>query len=139
VQKEIEASKDDDGAPRYPTLLSLDPEALDEPVAVTAYEAVNRAFLKECCDKDGKVVKRWTPEQQTARFHAAFRALDQHYAKLRTPKTPNTPNAEEPEPSPTISKTISSGTVDPPVRRASGTLTVQEALRLALKEHGLTH
>ena len=49
-----------------------------------------------------------------------------------------TPKADEPEPSPTISNNTSSGPVDRPVRRASGTLTVQEALRLALKEHGLS-
>jgi len=142
VAAAIEGAKGEDGEPLYPVLASLDPEALDEPVAVTAYEAVARAFTKECREggkPDGKVIKQWTEEQQKARFHAAFQALERHYGKLRTPKTPNTPTAEEPEPSPTISKTISSGHVDPPVRRASGALTVQEALRLALKEHGLSH
>lgn len=142
VQQAIEGSKGEDGELLYPVLNSLDPEVLEEPIAVTAYEAVARAFTKECREggkPDGKVIKQWTEEQQKARFHAAFQALERHYGKLRTPKTPNTPTAEEPEPSPTISKTISSGHVDPPVRRASGTLTVQEALRQALKEHGLTH
>lgn len=142
VQQAIEGAKGDDGELLYPVLNSLDPEVLEEPIAVTAYEAVARAFTKECREggrPDGKVIKRWTEEQQKARFHAAFQALERHYGKLRTPKAPNTPTAEEPEPSPTISKTISSGHVDPPVRRASGTLTVQEALRQALKEHGLTH
>jgi hypothetical protein len=135
VTKEIEA-KGEDGEPLYPTLATLDPDALEEPPAVTAYKAVEIAFGKECM-KDGKIVKRWTPAEQEARFRGAFKALEAHYAKLRTPKTPNTPRAEEPEPSPTISKSTSSGTADTPVRRRSGTLSVQEALREALKEHGL--
>jgi hypothetical protein len=141
VKQAIEA-KGEDGEHLYPVLATLDPDVLDEPVAVTAYEAVARAFTKECREggkPDGKVVKQWTEEQQKARFHAAFAALEAHYGKLRTPKTPSTPRAEEPEPSPTISKTNSSGHADPPARRASGTLTVQEALHLALKEHGLSH
>jgi hypothetical protein len=138
VQGEVVEAKDEDGAPKYPTLMSLDPEALDEPVAVTIRDAVERAFLKECCGADGKLIKRWPDDVQEARFHAAAKAVDAHYARLRTPKTPKPQNPQEPEPmSPTISNHTSSGTVDAPVRRAEGTLTVRDALRKALREQGI--
>ena len=139
VAKTIEDAKGDDGEPLYPTLTTLDQDALDEPVAVTAYQAVVRAFDRECREggkPDGKVLKRWSEEEQRARFHAAFRGLDKHYAKIRTPKSPSPPRAQEPEPSPTISKNNSGGHADQPVKRAQGTMTRDEALRQALKEHG---
>jgi hypothetical protein len=134
VAKAIEDAKDANGDARYPTLASLDPEALDEPVAVTAYQAVMRAYQKEHGDKPGG----WTEDEQVARFHAAFAGLESHYAKLRSPRPQKPSNPEPEEVSRTISNTHSSGVADPPARRATGTLSVAEAIRQTLKEFGVS-
>lgn len=145
VSKEIEAV-DAEGNHKYPTLATLDPEALDEPVALTAYNAVARAWQRECTkldEKTGKHVpfKKWTDEQVEQRFEAAFKALDAHYSKLRTPRgsTPGTQRTQDAEPfAPTITTSTSSGLAERPQKAAPGTMPWDQALRLALKEQGLS-
>lgn len=144
VGKEIEAV-DADGNPKYPTLATLDPEALEEPVALTAYNAVARAWQKECTKVDEKTgqrvsFKKWTDEQVEARFAAAFKALDGHYAKLRTPRsrTQDTQRPQDTEFAPTISTSTSSGLAERPEKRAPGTMPWDQALRQALKEQGIS-
>lgn len=144
VSKEIEAT-DADGNHKYPTLATLDPDALEEPVAMTAYNAVAIAWQRECTKLDpatGKrvIFKKWTDEQGDARFAAAFKALDAHYSKLRTPRssTPGTQRTQDPEFAPTISTSTSSGHAERPEKRATGTMPWDQALRQALKEQGLS-
>lgn len=145
VSKEIEAV-DSDGNHKYPTLATLDPEALEEPVALTAYNAVARAWQLECTkldEKTGKPVpfKKWTDEQVEKRFEAAFKALEAHYSKLRTPRgsTPGTQRTQDAESfAPTITTSTSSGPVERPQKAAPGTMPWDQALRLALKEQGLS-
>jgi hypothetical protein len=147
VAKEIEATEPD-GSPMYPTLATLDPEALEEPVALTAYNAVTFAWAKECCKLDaqgnpvvekGRYVplRQWSPEIVEARFKAAFQGLESHYAKLRTPRAPGTTRTPEPDrESPTISNNNSSGHADRPASPPEVAPDWRMALRKALKEHG---
>jgi hypothetical protein len=144
VNKAIE-EQDAEGNFKYPTLATLDPDVLEEPVAKTAYNAVVRAWTKECTKVDAAtgnrvIIKKWSDADQEARFQAAFKALDEHYSRIRTPRSRNQEpqRTQDPEFSPTISTSTSSGLAERPVRAAKGTKTVDEALRDALKEAGLS-
>lgn len=145
---------DEDGTILYPTLRTLDPDVLDEPLAQTAYDAVTHAWIKECCkhgadgkperDAGGKFiqVKKWTDDDYAKRFRGAFKKLEAHYAKLRTPHA-KTLDSQDPDAaddaSPTIENNRSSGPVHrPATRKHPGTLSVEEALAKNLREMGLS-
>lgn len=138
-----------DGEAKYPTLSTLDESALDEPISMTAINAVAHAWRAECCetlpdgrlktDASGNLVlkKTWSQEEMRGRFDGALAALEGHYAKMRTPKA-KTPIAQSPEPGQTITNEHASGVADRRGPPNTGTTDWRLAMRSALKERGLS-